>query len=96
MKKFEHQCDCGSRLECFDSRLMNGYRRRRYACASCGNKFSTLEMSVVGQLPKGRRISKYGPLKCLNAVEVTSETAQALELFKKAYASIQPIPETIP
>lgn len=43
---FEFCLKCGTKVECIDSRAAIGYRRRRWRCPKCLDKFTTREMRL--------------------------------------------------
>lgn len=46
MKQFEHGCGCDCAPKVLDSRMASTHFRRRYRCPKCGNRFTTVEISV--------------------------------------------------
>jgi len=51
-----NNCQCQHlNSRCVDSRMREGYRRRRYKCDACGQKFSTVEVRVDDLGPRTNR-----------------------------------------
>lgn len=44
------KCQCDVNRKCIDSRWdRRGYRRRRFVCRECGDRWTTIEMRVKGR-----------------------------------------------
>lgn len=53
-----YPCYCALPLvSCIDSRLVGGYRRRRYECDRCGARWTTAEIFVAKAVP-GRNMTR--------------------------------------
>lgn len=56
-KDGERKCDCDLHRKCIDSRWdMRGYRRRRYACQECAERWTTIECRVHGRAADMRKV----------------------------------------